>query len=308
MGAYQAGALAALLEAGIVPDALHGCSAGALNAAFLASRPDVRRAQELERWWADSTGRAVLSPSWRAGARSLAVAMRAGGRGLFDAGPLRRLIAANVPAHDLSELAVPLTVTTTCLDCGAARWHGSGPVADLLVASCALPGLFAPVHLADGHGHVDGGVLAGVPLRAALDSAGPEDRVLVLDCGLAPVTGRVDSCAAVSPALAGLACGLAVSPSRGPYVAPVETSRGALDVVLKAFAVARAVANRAEVAAALDDPRVVVLPHIADAWAAGLLPQVPAGPRDFGQTEALLAAGRAVTAAWLARQADVAAR
>ena len=36
------------------------------------------------------------------------------------------------------------------------------------------------------------------------------DRVLVLDCGLAPVTGQVDACAAMSPVLAGRACGLPV--------------------------------------------------------------------------------------------------
>jgi len=44
MGAFQAGALVALLDAGVVPDALYGSSAGALNAAFLASRPDLSRA------------------------------------------------------------------------------------------------------------------------------------------------------------------------------------------------------------------------------------------------------------------------
>jgi NTE family protein len=44
MGAFQAGALVALLDAGVVPDALYGSSAGALNGAFLASRPDLSRA------------------------------------------------------------------------------------------------------------------------------------------------------------------------------------------------------------------------------------------------------------------------
>ena len=304
MGAYQAGALVALFEAAWRADVLHGCSAGALNAAFLASRPDGTRAKELELWWSDSSAHGVLSPSWHASVRGFAVALRAGGRGLFDAGPLRRLIADNVPAHDVSELAVPLTVTTTCLDCSATRHHSTGPVVDLLVASCALPGLFAPVRLADGHLHVDGGVLAGVPVQAALDIAGPQDRVLVLDCGMAPVTGRVDSCAAAFEALAGNACGLLVETLRPPYAPPVESSRGALDVVLKAFTVARAAANRASVEQALRDPRVSVLPHIADAWAAGLLASLPVGPRDFTQSRALARAGRLATEQWLALKTD----
>ncbi|GAC1445406.1 MAG: hypothetical protein NVS3B26_21870 [Mycobacteriales bacterium] len=307
MGAFQVGALGALLDAGIAPDALYGCSAGALNAAFWACRPDRARAAELERWWADPAGHMLLSPSWRTGARSVGAALRSGGRGLLHNGMLRRLIEAELPVHDLSELAVPMMLTTTCLDCAAARWHEAGPIADLLAASCALPGLFAPVQI-DGHWHVDGGVLAGVPVRAALAKAAPQDRILVLDCGLAPVTGRVDSCAALSPVLSGRACGLVPAPGRAPYVAPVESCRSALQVVLKAFTVARAVANRAEVTAALDDPRVLVLPHVADAWVAGLLPRIPAGPRDFTGVIDLLAAGRAVTQAWLQHSSGLATR
>ncbi len=303
MGAYQAGALVALLEAGIRPDALYGCSAGALNAAFLASRPDLERAVELAAWWGDPSANEVLSPSWRSHLRGLPAVVRAGARGILDERPLRALVAANVPAHDLSELAVPLTVTTTCLDCGAARHHGSGSVVEVLVASCALPGLFAPLRLADGHLHVDGGVLAGVPLQVALADCGPEDTVIVLDCGLAPVTGQPDGCAASPEAPPEQACGLVAQSGRPRYVAPVESSRGALDVVLKAFTVARAAANRASVGPALDDPRVHVVPHIADAWAAGMLPRVPAGPRDFRQAAALTRAGQQATAAWLRRAA-----
>src|SRR6266536_4549715 len=48
LGAMQAGMVHALYESGIAPDLLIGTSAGALNAAFLASRPaTVATAQEL---------------------------------------------------------------------------------------------------------------------------------------------------------------------------------------------------------------------------------------------------------------------
>lgn len=296
MGAYQAGCLLALLEAGVQPDALYGCSAGALNAAFLAARPDVERAQELALWWSDASAQRVLAPTMRSHVRGLPSVLRAGGRGILDTRSLRALIAANVRAHDLSELVVPLTVTTTCLECAAAVHHASGDVVDVLMASCSLPGLFAPVRLADGHDHVDGGVVAGVPVQAALDAAAPDDTVVVLDCGLSAVTGRPGLCASSS---ASAACGLEVPRQRDPYLPPVESSRGPLDVVLKAFTVARAVANQASVAGALEDPRVQVVPHVADAWAAGLLPELPRGPRDFARTSDLAAAGRAATSQWL---------
>ncbi|HKC29770.1 MAG TPA: patatin-like phospholipase family protein, partial [Jatrophihabitans sp.] len=161
LGAYQAGALLALAEAGILPDAIYACSVGALNGAFLASNPSVAQAARLAEWWVDTRTRGVLEPSMWGRLRGLAAAAANGARALFDERPLRRLIAANVRAHDISELAIPLTVSTTCLDCGAAVHHPRGAVGDVLVASCALPGLFPPVRLSDGHRHVDGGVVCG---------------------------------------------------------------------------------------------------------------------------------------------------
>lgn len=287
MGAYQAGSLLGLLESGVVPDAVFGCSAGALNAAFLAASPTAQRAAELAVWWLDGRSQQLLAPTWRTHLRGVPALVRDRASGLLDTRALRRLISDNVRAHDLSELTVPLTVTTTCLDCGAPRHHRQGPMVDTLVASCALPGLFAPVLLPDGHRHVDGGVLDGVPLDAALAVAGPRDRVVVLDCGLAPVTGSADGCAAGSD----LACGLETV-GRGSYLAPRDGGVGAVETLLRAFTVARAVANSAAVEKGLADPRVTVVPHIADAWAAGWLDTVPRGPRDFTQAAALVSAGR----------------
>ena len=52
LGAMQAGMIHALYERGITPNLLIGASAGALNAAFLASRPaTVATAQELAAVW-----------------------------------------------------------------------------------------------------------------------------------------------------------------------------------------------------------------------------------------------------------------
>jgi len=296
MGAYQAGAVLGLLEAGIVPDVLHGCSAGALNAAFLAAQPDVRRARELAGWWANGSTSRLLMPGWRSHVRGLPAMVRRGARGLLDDRPLRQLIEANVPAHDISELAVPIHVTTTCLDCAAAEQHSRGDVGDMLVASCALPGLLAPVRLPDGHFHVDGGIVCGVPVESALAAAGPDDCVIVIDCGGAPVTcwpGEDGS---------DRACALPVVAGREPFVPPVERSKAMVDVVLQAFAVARGVANRASVAAAKGDPRVRIVPHVTDAWAAGLVGDVGSGPRDLRQAAALVTSGRAATSAWLSRR------
>ena len=52
LGAVQLGMLQALYERGIAPDLLVGTSAGALNAAFVASRPQTAATiRELGRVW-----------------------------------------------------------------------------------------------------------------------------------------------------------------------------------------------------------------------------------------------------------------
>lgn len=301
LGAYQAGALLALLEHGVVPDAIYGASVGALNGAFLAGDPGRRRAVELARWWKGEQARAVLTASRWNRLRGVAAAL-GGGDALFDARPLRRMIERQVGAHDVAELAVPLVVTTTCLDCGQPIHHGQGAIADVLAASCALPGLFPAVRLLDGHRHVDAGVLCGVPVRPAVHGAGPDDRIFVLDCALAPVTSR-PGCAALNgadPPLDG-GCMLGLSTGRGSYLPPFETYRGGLlQVVLDSFAVARAGANAANVGEHVADPRVRVAPHIADAWAAGHLARLPNGPLDCSAVDDLLAAGHVAIAEWLA--------
>src|SRR5213593_3861544 len=54
LGALQAGMLRALYERGITADLLVGTSAGALNAAFIASRPQaVQTARALGQVWCD---------------------------------------------------------------------------------------------------------------------------------------------------------------------------------------------------------------------------------------------------------------
>lgn len=298
LGAFQVGGMLALAEAGVLPDALFGCSAGALNAAFLASSPTLERTRALADWWASASSRNALSPNRWTQVRGVVAAVAGRADALLDERPLRALVSTQVGAHDISELAVPLTVTTTCLDCGTAVHADRGPLADLLVASCSLPGLFPPVRLPDGHLHVDGGVVCGVPIAAALAAAGPDDVVYVSDCALAPVTGLAGRCSALPYDEATQGCGLGATGRR--WTPPEERRRGALDVVLRSFTVARAVANRASVEGLLHDPRVRVLPHVADAWAHGLLPRLPAGPRDFRATADLVRAGWQGTSYWLA--------
>src|ERR1022692_2151124 len=51
LGPMQAGAIAALMEDGIEPDLLVGTSVGALNAAYLSTRPGLPGARQLLEAW-----------------------------------------------------------------------------------------------------------------------------------------------------------------------------------------------------------------------------------------------------------------
>ncbi len=51
LGAYQAGAYAALEETGHRPDWVAGISIGAINAAIICGNPPERRVERLEKFW-----------------------------------------------------------------------------------------------------------------------------------------------------------------------------------------------------------------------------------------------------------------
>lgn len=164
LGAVQVGALRALLEAGIVPDVLVGCSVGALNAAALAVEPSLARLDELEAMWRSLDKSDVFGGN----RRSMATHLVRGADHLYEPDALRQLITRAVPVQDLADTAVPCHVVTTDLHTGAPCWWSTGDPVAVLSASACLPAVFPPVPLG-GSLHVDGGVTCPVPVGRALD-------------------------------------------------------------------------------------------------------------------------------------------
>jgi NTE family protein len=223
-GCAQVGMLRALLERGIFPDVMIGTSAGALNGSAIAANPTVSGVDHLAGVW-NALRTEHIFPGGRLGR---AWSLLSGGDHLYSNQGLAGLIDRMAPALWFDELVVPLRVITTDLATGEEVVIASGPLKPALLASAALPGSFPPV-LHDHRTLVDGGVVDNVPLSHAL--AGPADRVFVLN-----VSG-----------------GVADSPVRNP-----------LDVVLRAFTIARNLRFERELAAAPPQVEVVVLPRPAD--------------------------------------------
>jgi NTE family protein len=178
-GAVQVGMMQTLVEAGIVPDALVGTSVGALNAAFMGWQPGIDRVHDLAERWLRLTTRDIFPGGNLARIAHLAQRHPY----LFSSHALGALIEAWVPVTRLEDLTAPVRVITTPLADSRPVYHDRGPIASLLLASAAVPGVFAPVELTDEHGttttHVDGGVSDLVPVAGAAALA--PRRVFVLD-------------------------------------------------------------------------------------------------------------------------------
>jgi len=181
-GAVQVGMMEVLLEHGIVPHALVGTSVGALNAAFMGFRPDRIRVQELRARWL-RLGTQDIFPGGTLTRVGHLLRQRPY---LFSSSALQRLIGDWVTVRRLEDLATPVRIVTTPLAGNSAVYHRQGRVDQLLLASAAVPAIFAPVWLPASCGypglHVDGGISDLVPISGAADLS--PTRVFVLDASV----------------------------------------------------------------------------------------------------------------------------
>lgn len=174
LAAMQAGMLYALYERGITPDLLVGTSAGALNAAYIASRPQTTAtARGLGAVWCGLRRKDVfpLRPatllSGLAGRRDHLVS---------DHG-LRRLATRNLEITRLEEASIPLHLIAYDLLSGQEVRLSQGPAIEAVLATAAIPGLLPPVIL----GHrllADGGVSNNTPISHAIELGA--ERIYVL--------------------------------------------------------------------------------------------------------------------------------
>lgn len=176
LGAIQVGMLTALLERGVRPDFVVGCSVGAINGTAIAADPSTDGVQRLVDIWAGLDGEAICPPGRLSHLRLLSRR----GPAMQSNDGLRRLLAEHLPHQLFEELPLPVHVVATSLRTGRERWFSSGPVIDPVLASAALPAVFPPVTIA-GETFIDGGVVDNVPITKAV--ALGASRIFVLHVG-----------------------------------------------------------------------------------------------------------------------------
>jgi NTE family protein len=174
LGAVHVGMLEALYERAIVPDLLVATSVGALNAGFVASRPQcVATARELGRVWRGIVREDVFPVS--------VSALVGGICGLRDHlvpdHGLRRLLRRHLDFEQLADAPIPVHVVAFDLAEGRELLLSDGPAVDAIAASASIPGVFPPVSIA-GRRLVDGGVVNNTPISHAVELGA--ERVYVL--------------------------------------------------------------------------------------------------------------------------------
>ena len=174
LGALQVGMLQALYERGIAPDLLVATSVGALNAAFVASRPQtVATARELGRVWRNLQREDIFPVSMGAlvgglcGRRNHLVPDRG----------LRQLVRRHLEFDELAGAAIPLHLVAFNLIERRELLLSEGPAVDAVVAAVSVPGVFPPVELAD-RLLIDGGVVNNTPISHAVELGA--ERIFVL--------------------------------------------------------------------------------------------------------------------------------
>lgn len=220
-GAFEAGVLAAIEEDGVRPEVVSGTSAGALNAAAVACGIDA--ATLIELWTGLESGDVyrlrrdvhrlvrplhlignpsrLLGRGWYSTSEHLLDSI--GWTWLFHLAPLRRRLVELLGGEELP-IVDGTALTVSCLDAASGelvRFTNASPTGkrddgtyrevtmtvDHVLASAAIPGIFAPVEV-EGRAWWDGGLVANTPLSAAM-GYGPATAIVVAT-GAVERTGR----------------------------------------------------------------------------------------------------------------------
>jgi NTE family protein len=198
LGAYQAGAYAALEKCGVRPNWIAGTAIGAVNAAIIAGNLPHERALRLRQFWRELSGRNAIrrppSPGrwarsaftgWLSRRRRTAGFLAQHEQPVVSVAELRSLIGATVDFDRLNSGAVRVVLGGVNLTTGAETFfdndrHVLG--VDHVLAGTPFPGL-PPISIGR---HLFGGSTVSV---SALDEARPADTLCFAIDGYDPVPG-----------------------------------------------------------------------------------------------------------------------
>ena len=163
LGAHEVGMLRALAESSIDADVILGTSVGAINGALFAADPTVVGVERLSELWADSSFAELSTGSVL---RRVATLARTGTH-LQSLTEVRKRLAEALPVGRVEELELPFQCVAASIERAAEHWFEEGDLADVVLASCAVPGILPPVKIGGEH-FIDGGIVNSIPVARAV--------------------------------------------------------------------------------------------------------------------------------------------
>ncbi|MCB1025136.1 MAG: patatin-like phospholipase family protein [Acidobacteria bacterium] len=163
-GFAHVGVLKAFKENGIPIDFIAGTSAGSFAGGAFAAGMSVDSILELGR-----------NMSWyKVSGLSFSA------KGLISNAPIAAIIKDKFPFHQFEDLMIPFAAVATDLETGTeVVFKDKGDIGFAICASCAIPGIFAPLQDKNGKLYIDGGVVAPVPTNAVREMGA--DIVIAVD-------------------------------------------------------------------------------------------------------------------------------
>jgi NTE family protein len=163
LGGHEVGMLRALADRGIRPDVILGTSVGAINGAFFAADPTGAGVERLIELWCE------MNRSERSAGSMLrrVTTLARSGTHLQSFSEVRERLVSVLPVQRVEQLAVPFQCVAASIERAAEHWFDAGPLADVILASCSVPGILPPVRIGDEH-FIDGGIVNSIPVSRAV--------------------------------------------------------------------------------------------------------------------------------------------
>lgn len=182
-GAWQVGAIQAILETGFQPDMIYGISAGGLNAAFMVNEAGRQMTSEkkidwdvvnkhLINFWLENINQpsdiGFVRSKWTLGLDTILSRFD----GLLDTNPLHEKLKRYIDLTTLRRSPVKLKVGTVNINTGEMYYADPSEqyFLDYLRASSSLPIIMPVIQIGGDHrqAFLDGGIREVVPLRQAI--------------------------------------------------------------------------------------------------------------------------------------------
>ena len=176
LGAVEVGMLKAIVEYGIKPDLILGTSVGSINGAFFANNPTMEGVLELEQLWKKIRTKDVFGNISIVPIKKIATFSQH----IMDPRNLRTLISEKLTFKKIEDTKIPLYIISTNINTGEEIIFNKGLVAEAIMASAGIPGVFPPQHMGK-LTLIDGGIVNNAPISTA-KKLGAE-RIIVFPIG-----------------------------------------------------------------------------------------------------------------------------